>query len=96
MTNRLNNWIDAIAFDIQNGVCPDGIVGHIQKHCGQEFLDLPDGRLRWVASMDNLLAIYKRIHKIETTDEDRIERLQTKYEKNPQTYTPEPKGTEMT
>ena len=82
-SDRLEKWIAEIAKDIISGKCNDGIIQHIRKHT-EELDELPDGIENWVASMENLILIYKQIHNIEITLDHQLQRLQTKYEENPQ------------
>lgn len=102
-TTRLQRWIEAIARDIDNSVCPFGILEHIQKHAGPDLLlhvlrsdpdesgPIVDARI-WSASMHNLLAIFDQMFcHVPITPEEQLARLEDQHRRNPTTRTKEPR-----
>ena len=91
---ELSNWLNAIAVDIKSNKCQDGILQHLLKHCGEPVgegepcTDLNE----WMASLLNLVDIAKRVFDLNPTTEDRLDRLQKKFEKEglERGYTPNP------
>ena len=89
---RLSRWIDAIAND---ETCElEDIISHIQKHFGIEIAEEYDaGNLdQWLASSENLIDIFKKMAKLRSNTELRLQRLQEQVDRFPDLRTPEPTG----
>lgn len=87
---RLSRWIDAIAND---ETCElEDIISHIQKHFGIEIAEEYDaGNLdQWLASSENLIDIFKKMAKLRSNTELRLQRLQEQVDRFPDLRTPEP------
>jgi hypothetical protein len=96
-TIELRDWLQAIVND--PNMTPVAIVSHIMKHCGEEleedFTKWAHGNSEvlsdWIASMENLLFIFKHITK--TNDPGpmrRLKRLERHHRNNPHSSTPKP------
>ncbi len=82
----LDKWIKEIVADKKNTL--RSVKRHIARHAKHIFDRDPK---LWAASMRNLTEIFEGIHKIETSVNIRLERLENKYKKNPNRYNPPPK-----
>lgn len=91
---ELSLWLDAIAKDIKDGKCKDGILYHLRKHSGEPIgIGEPCENMReWISSLVNLVEIVKRVYDIEPTPQEQLSRLQIKFEKEgiKNGYTPNP------
>jgi len=81
----LKKWIHKIA---KNPIHTEGeLKEHIIHHAKQ--IHTCDPKL-WAASMRNMLEIFEKFHGIKPSVDIQLERLQNKFDKNPNTHTPPP------